>query len=68
MAADMSAADGEATVPFCERPTLSLSVLSGCRPSPEVLATGVWVAGVYALTAIALVIVDRARARGGLTE
>lgn len=47
---------------------LSQAVLSGFRPSPKVLAMGVWVDTVHALTAVALAVVDRARARGGLTD
>lgn len=44
------------------------AVLSGIRPSPEVLAMGVWVDGVHALTAVGLAVLDRSRARGGLTD
>jgi hypothetical protein len=47
---------------------LTQSVLSGCRPSPEVLAMGVWVDTVHALTAVGLAVVDRPRARAGLTD
>lgn len=47
---------------------LTQAVLSGVRPSSEVLAMGVWVDTVHALTAVGLAAVDRARARGGLTD
>ena len=47
---------------------LTQAALSGYRPSPEVLAMGVWVDAVHALTAIGLAIVDRNRARAGLTD
>lgn len=44
------------------------SALSGYRPSPEVLAMGVWVDAVHALTAVGLAVLDRNRARAGLTD
>jgi hypothetical protein len=44
------------------------AVLSGLRPSPEVLAMGVWVDSVHSLTAIALAFSDRRRARAGYTD
>lgn len=44
------------------------ALLSGHRPSPEVLAMGVWVDSVHALTALGLAVVDRARVRAGLTD
>ena len=44
------------------------AALSGLRPSPAVLAVGVWVDGAHATTAIALACVDRARARAALTD
>lgn len=47
---------------------LAQAVLSGVDPSPEVLAMGVWVDGVHALTAVGLACADRHRARGGLTD
>lgn len=47
---------------------LAQAVLSGIRPSPEVLATGVWVDAVHAVTALGLAVTDRARARAGLTD
>ena len=47
---------------------LTQASLSGFRPSPEVLAMGVWVDGVHALTALGLAAVDRSRARAGLTD
>lgn len=37
--------------------------LSGFAPSPAVLAVGAWVDGVHALTAVALALSDRERAR-----
>ncbi len=47
---------------------LTQAALSGWRPSPEVLAMGVWVDTVHALTALGLAVVDRSRARAGLTD
>lgn len=47
---------------------LTQAALSGIRPSPEVLAMGVWVDTVHALTALGLAVVDRTRARAGLTD
>ena len=47
---------------------LSQAALSGFRPSPEVLAMGVWVDTVHALTALGLALVDCDRARAGLTD
>lgn len=47
---------------------LAQATLSGIRPSPEVLAMGVWVDAVHALTALGLAAVDRTRARAGLTD
>ena len=47
---------------------LTQAALSGFRPSPEVLAMGVWVDTVHALTALGFALVDRARARAGLTD
>ncbi|PND57975.1 hypothetical protein CRM90_10720 [Mycobacterium sp. ENV421] len=47
---------------------LTQALLSGWRPSPEVLAMGVWVDAVHALTAVGLAAVDRNRARAGLTD
>ena len=44
------------------------AVSSGIKPSAEVLAMGVWVDGVHALTALGLALVDRRRARAGLTD
>lgn len=44
------------------------AALSGVRPSPEVLAMGVWVDAVHALTALGLAGLDRSRARAGLTD
>ena len=47
---------------------LSQAALPGLRPSPEVLAMGVWVDAVHALTALALAGADHSRARAGLTD
>jgi hypothetical protein len=47
---------------------LTQALLSGLRPSPEVLAMGVWVDAVHALTALGLVATDRSRVRAGLTD
>lgn len=47
---------------------LTQAALSGFRPSPEVLAMGVWVDLVHALTALALAAADRDRARAGLID
>ncbi len=44
------------------------AMLSGIRPSPEILAAGVWVDGVHALTAFGLALADRRRARIGLAD
>jgi hypothetical protein len=47
---------------------LTQAVLSGLRPSPEVLAMGVWVDAVHAMTALGLAALDRSRARAGLID
>jgi hypothetical protein len=47
---------------------LTQAVLSGFRPSPEVLAMGVWVDTVHAITALGLAAVDRHRFRAGATD
>jgi hypothetical protein len=47
---------------------LTQAVLSGVRPSPEVLAMGVWVDAVHAISALALAVLDRSRARAGMTD
>jgi hypothetical protein len=47
---------------------LGQAALSGLRPSPEVLAMGVWVDSVHALTASALALGDRRRVRAGCTD
>jgi hypothetical protein len=47
---------------------LTQAALSGFRPSPEVLAMGVWVDAVHTSTALALAVIDRSRARAGLTD
>jgi hypothetical protein len=44
------------------------ALLSGINPGPEVLAAGVWVDTVHSLTALGLAVVDRRRARGGVTD
>ncbi|WP_333890164.1 hypothetical protein [Mycolicibacterium gadium] len=41
---------------------------SGLRPSPEVLAMGVWVDTVHSLSAVALALAVRRRARAGYTD
>jgi hypothetical protein len=47
---------------------LTQATLSGFRPSPEVLAMGVWVDAVHAMTALGLAVLDRSRARAGVTD
>lgn len=47
---------------------LTQAVLSGMRPSPEVVAMGVWVDGVHAITALGLALADRERLRPGLLD
>ncbi|RDH75527.1 hypothetical protein DVS77_26380 [Mycolicibacterium moriokaense] len=47
---------------------LTQATLSGVRPSPEVLAMGVWVDAVHAATAVGLAVLDTSRARAGLTD
>ncbi len=47
---------------------LTQATLSGVRPSPEVLAMGVWVDAVHAMTALALAAIDRSRTRAGLAD
>ena len=44
------------------------SAASGLQPSPEVLAAGVWVDTVHALTALALAVVDARRTRAGVVD
>lgn len=44
------------------------AVSSGVKPSAEVLAMGVWVDVVHAFTALGLALVDRNRARAGVTD
>ncbi|TAM65010.1 hypothetical protein [Mycobacterium sp.] len=44
------------------------ALLSGVDPGPEVLAAGVWVDTVHSVTALGLAVVDRRRARGGVTD
>ena len=43
-------------------------MLSGINPGPEVLAAGVWVDTVHSVTAFGLAVLDRRRARGGVTD
>ncbi|ORA09922.1 hypothetical protein [Mycobacterium arosiense] len=47
---------------------LAQSLLSGVNPGPEVLAAGVWVDAVHSATALGLAVIDRRRARGGVTD
>lgn len=47
---------------------LTQAVLSGIRPSPDVLAMGVWVDAVHAVTALGLAVSDRSRARAGIID
>lgn len=47
---------------------LTQALLSGLRPSPEVLAMGAWVDAVHSLTAAGLAVSDPRRARAGLTD
>lgn len=47
---------------------LAQAALSGIEPTPEVLAMGVWVDSVHALSAVALAVADRSRARAGLAD
>ncbi len=44
------------------------AALSGYKPSPEILAMGVWVDTVHALTALGLAVIDHRRTRAGLTD
>lgn len=44
------------------------AVASGLAPGPAVLAVGAWVDGAHSLTALALALVDRSRARAALTD
>ncbi|OBJ00983.1 hypothetical protein A5659_24345 [Mycobacterium sp. 1165196.3] len=47
---------------------LTQAALSGVNPGPEVLAAGVWVDVVHSATALGLAVLDRRRARGGVTD
>lgn len=47
---------------------LTQAALSGVSPGPEVLAAGVWVDAVHSATALGLAVLDRRRARGGVTD
>lgn len=47
---------------------LTQAVLSGLDPSPEVLAMGVWVDTAHAASAVGLAVLDRTRARAGLSD
>lgn len=44
---------------------IAQATLSGINPSPEVLATGVWVDAVHSLTAVGLAVVNPHRVQGG---
>ena len=44
------------------------AMFSGIRPSPEVIAVGVWVDAVHSITAVGLAVVNPHRARGGITD
>lgn len=44
------------------------ALLSGTKPSPEILAAGIWVDAVHSLTALALAVADRRRVRVGLAD
>ena len=44
------------------------ATLSGVNPSPEVIASGVWVDSVHSLTALGLAVLDRRRARPAITD
>jgi len=47
---------------------LAQAALSGIQPSPEIIAVGIWVDSVHALSAVGLALADRSRARAGLTD
>ncbi len=47
---------------------LAQAALSGVQPSPDVLAMGIWVDAVHAMSALGLAAVDRSRARAGLID
>ena len=47
---------------------LAQAMLLGVNPSPEVVAAGVWVDAVHSATALGLAVVNRHRARGGITD
>ena len=47
---------------------LAQAALSGIRPSPEVLAMGIWVDAAHAATALGLAATDRHRVRAGLID
>jgi hypothetical protein len=47
---------------------LTQGLLSGLRPSPEVLAMGVWVDAAHSATALGLAVVDPGRAVAGVTD
>lgn len=42
--------------------------LSGTKPTPEILAAGVWVDAVHSLTALTLAVVDHRRVRVGVVD
>lgn len=47
---------------------LTQALVSSVRPSPAVLATGVWIDAVHSVTALALARADRDRVRPGLID
>lgn len=47
---------------------LAQALLSGIRPSPEVLAMGAWVDAAHAVSAAALAVLDPPRARAATTD
>ena len=47
---------------------LTQGLLSGLRPSPEVLAMGVWVDGAHSATALGLAVADRDRVVAGVAD
>ena len=59
---------GRAVVRVLGARQLLQAALSGLRPSPEVLAMGVWVDTVHSLSAVALALAVRRRARAGYTD
>lgn len=47
---------------------LAQAALSGIRPTPEILAVGVWVDTAHAITGGGLAVMDRSRARAAVTD